>query len=321
MHQYIARRLVLAVPTVGMMLLLIFFILRILPGDVAEQMLLGPSTGGNLPVSRDVVEAMRRNLGIDKPLHTQFLTWVGDTLRGDFGRSLYSGESVWSEIGARIPITLQIAVGAQLVAILLGVPIGVITAIKQDSWPDYVLRLWSIMFLAIPAFWLGLMVLLGGLIFFHWSPPVGRNVIWETPGDTIQQIVWPVLILGLISSAVLARMTRSSTLEVLREDYVRTARSKGLAEWVVITRHVLKNALIPVITLIGTSFGNLVAGTVILERVFTVPGMGNMYITAILQRDYPIVQATVFLVAISFVTINLIVDLLYGWLDPRISYK
>ena len=321
MGQYLIRRFLAGMVAIFMTVLLVFFLLRILPGDVAYQMLLRPQEGGMSPVSPESVNALRKQLGLDKPLHIQFVEFVWNTARADFGKSLYTSGSVWTEIKARLPMTLQIALTAQLIAVSLGIPIGIITAIKQDSWPDYILRFWTIFLLAIPSFWMGIMILLGGLLFFEWSPPVGRNVLWESPLDSVRQTIWPALVLASHSMAVLARYTRSSMLEVLREDYIRTARAKGLKEQVVVVRHALKNALIPVVTVIGLSFGTLFAGTVILERVFTIPGAGNLFLTSITTRDYPVVQAMVFLIACTFVVTNIVVDLLYGWLDPRISYS
>lgn len=321
MRAYTIRRLLLSIPAVLMTLVLIFFMLRILPGDVAEAMLLGGASGtSGEAVPKEVREALLKDLGLDKPIPVQLAQFIWGVVRGDMGKSLYTNKSVWYEIGQRAPITVQISLLALFLGLLVGIPIGIITAIKQDSLPDYVLRFFSIMFLAIPSFWLGLVVLLVGASAFNWMPPVGRHVFWEGPLDSLKQSMWPSLILASHSTAVIARMTRSTMLEVLREDYIRTARAKGLAEQVVIIRHALKNALIPVVTIAGLAFGGLLAGTVILERVFTIPGMGTLFINGINRRDYPIVQAVVFVIAISFVVVNLVVDLLYGWLDPRISY-
>ncbi len=321
MRAYVIRRLFLSVPAVLLTLTLIFFMLRILPGNVAEAMLLGGATGGSgLIIPKETQDALMEQLGLDKPILVQYAMYMWNTLRGDLGDSLYSQKSVWYDIAERAPITLQISLGAMAVGLLFGIPIGIITAIKQDSWPDYVLRFVSIVFLAIPSFWLGLLVLMVGASVFNWMPPVGRNVFWDGPLESLKQTMWPSLILGSHTTAVLARMTRSTMLEVMREDYIRTARAKGLAEQAVIVRHALKNALIPVVTIVGFHFGNLLAGTVILERVFTVPGMGTLFIESITRRDYPVIQAIVFIIAISFVVVNLVVDLLYGWLDPRISY-
>ncbi|MDO8749545.1 MAG: ABC transporter permease [Dehalococcoidia bacterium] len=321
MRAYIIRRLLFSIPAVLMTLILIFLMLRILPGDVAETMLLGGASGNaGMIIPKEVHDALVKDLGLDKPIPVQLAQFIWGVVRGDLGKSLYSNETVWNYIGQRAPITLQISIMALFLGLFFGIPIGVITAIKQDSLPDYVLRFFSIMFLAIPSFWLGLVVLLVGATLFNWMPPVGRNVFWEGPLESLRQSIWPSLILASHSTAVIARMTRSTMLEVLREDYIRTARAKGLAEQVVIVRHALKNALIPVVTIAGLAFGGLLAGTVILERVFTIPGMGTLFINSITRRDYPIIQGIVLVIAISFVFVNLIVDLLYGWLDPRISY-
>ncbi len=321
MGRFLLRRSWAGMLTILLTVLFVFFLLRILPGDVAYQMLADPEEGWSAEVSGKGLDAIRKELGLDKPLHVQLGQFLWNLARGDLGRSLYTDDTVWAEIRSRLPMTLQIALSAKLIGILVGIPIGVLTAIKQDSWPDYVLRFFTILWLAIPSFWVGIMVLLGGLMWFEWSPSIGRNFLWDSPADSINQTLGPILILGSNAVAIIARMTRSTMLEVLREDYVRTARAKGLAESRVIFGHALRNALIPVVTIIGLSFGTLVSGTVILERVFTIPGVGNLFVTSITNRDYPIVQGIVFLIAASFVVINIAVDILYGWLDPRISYS
>ncbi len=321
MRAYIIRRLILSIPALLMTLTLIFFMLRILPGDVAEAMLLGGASGtSGEAVPKEVREALLKDLGLDQPIPIQYAMYIWDTIRGDLGKSLYTNKSVWYEIGQRAPITIQIALLALVLSVIFGVPLGILSAIKQDTMPDYLARFFAIIFLAIPNFWLGLMVLLVGALTFNWMPPVGRVDLWVDPVQTLKQIFWPAMILASGSMAVKARLTRSSMLEVLREDYIRTARSKGLAENIIIMRHALKNALIPIVTVTGLQLANLLSGTVILERVFTIPGMGTLFINSINRRDYPVVQAVVFVIAISFVVINLLVDLLYGWLDPRISY-
>jgi len=320
-NAYLIRRVLLGIPTIFMTVLIIFFMMRILPGDVAETMLIGGSSGGSgVSVPQETIDALKKQMGLDKPLHMEFLTFVWNTLRGDFGDSLYTGQSVWSEIKARAPVTLQIALIAKVLAIVLGVPIGILAAIKQDSMPDYLLRFWTITFLAIPSFWMALLVLLVGGLYFNWMPPVGAHPLWEEPVTSLKQTMWPAIILASHSMAVFGRMTRSTMLEVMREDYIRTARSKGLSEKVVIARHALKNALIPVVTMIGLTLGGLMSGTVVLERVFTIPGLGTLFINSINWQDYPVVQAMVFMVALTFVVVNIFVDVLYGWLDPRISY-
>ncbi len=315
---YVTRRVLLIFPTLLILSLIIFGLLRILPGDVAT-MILGGGEGGK--VSEASIRVIQEKLGLNRPLHIQYFDWLWDTMRGDFGTSLYSDQSVGGQLAQRIPLTLEIAIFAKLVSILVGVPIGIISAIKQNSFIDLSLRFMTIFFLAAPSFWLGLLVILGGALWFNWIPPLGYNPIWKDPVANFQQLIWPIIILSHNGLAVIARMTRSSMLEVMREDFIRTARAKGLAENVVIMRHALKNALIPVVTLAGLQFAALLGGTVIIEYIFGIPGIGSYFIQAIQTKDYPVVQGMVIAFAIVFMLINLVVDLLYGWLDPRISYS
>ncbi len=306
------------VPTLVILTLLVFGVMRVLPGDVATRML--SDDAGAVSMKGYSAEALREKLGLNRPLYLQYLTWLWDTARGNFGESLFTGQPVRDEVLQRLPITFQIALMAQILSLIIGIPIGIISAVKQNSWLDLVLRFWSIFFLAAPSFWLGLLVILVAALQFNWLPPVGYHPFWENPMANITQLIWPAVILAHGGLATTARMTRSTMLEVLREDYIRTARAKGLREQVVIVRHALKNALIPVVTLSGLSFASLMGGTVILEQIFAIPGMGLLFINAINFRDYTIVQGVVLVFAVIFMLVNLIVDLTYGWLDPRISY-
>ncbi len=319
MGKYIVRRLILIIPTLWLLTLLVFGLMRILPGDVAVMILSDPS--GGMTASRETLDSLREKLGLNRPMYMQYLVWVKDLAKGDLGDSLFSGRPVLRDIMVRLPFTIEIALLATLVGFFTGIPLGVVSAIKQNSWVDQCLRFISIIFLAAPSFWLGLLVILLGLIWFKWLPPAGYFPLWQSPRDNILQLIWPILILGLTGMATIARMTRSTMLEVLREDYIRTARSKGLREQVVIIRHALKNALIPVITLAGLTFAQLMGGTVILEQIFGVPGMGTLFINSIVSLDYPIVQGVTIVFAILFMVTNLLIDVLYGWLDPRISYS
>ncbi len=321
MAKYIVNRVLLIIPTVLLLTLLVFVLMRVLPGDVVS-LILGDQSGGFVSKAGNMsTEVLRQRLGLERPLPIQYLTWLGNMLKGDLGRSLYSNYPVSSDILLRLPVTLQLALMGTILGLLLGIPIGILSAVYHNSWLDNVLRFLSIIFLATPAFWLGLLVILAGSIWFRWVPPIGRNVLWENPRDNLVQIMWPVLILASQGMATIARMTRSTMLEVLREDYIRTARAKGIVEQVVIMRHALKNALIPVVTLAGLTFANLMGGTVILEQIFAIPGMGQFFLTAIQAHDYTIVQSTVVVFAVMFMLVNLVVDLMYGWLDPRISYS
>ncbi len=318
MRKYIARRLVLMVPTLFILSLLVFALLRVLPGDVAEKMLIDDS--GARTASKASLDRLRESLGLNRPLYVQYLSWVGDTVRGDFGVSLLTGRSVIQDLKQRLPITVQLALMSLLFSTCVGIPIGIISAVKQNSWLDYGLRFFSIFFLAAPGFWVALMAILAGAIWFGWVPTLGYNLLWVKPMANLSQLGVPALILGLSAMASKARYTRSSMLEVLREDYIRTARSKGLREQVIVARHAVKNAMIPVVTVIGLQFGAIMGGSVILESIFGIPGMGTYLITAIRRSDYTVVQSVVMVFALMFMFTNLVVDLFYGWLDPRISY-
>ncbi len=317
MRKYAIRRLLLIVPTVLLLSVLIFGLLRVVPGDAAMLLL----TDEGSKASEEVLQSLRHKMGLDRPLLVQYVSWLADMARGNFGTALVSQQSIRDQIIQRLPITLQVAVMAQLMGLLIGVPVGVLSAVKQRTWLDYALRVFSIFFLAAPSFWLGLLVILIGALWFNYSPPIGYNLIWEKPLDNLLQLMWPSLILASHGLATTARMTRSTMLEVMGEDYIRTARAKGLRESMVVMRHALKNALIPVVTLSGLSFAGLLGGTVVLESIFGIPGIGAWLVGSIQTRDYTVVQSVVVVLAVIFMLINLMVDLVYGWLDPRISYS
>ncbi len=321
MNKYVIRRLLLFVPTLFILSLIIFGIMRILPGDFAILMLSDEGGGVTSTAFAKTLEELRERLGLNEPLYAQYATWAWGILKGNLGTSLYSGQPMTSEIFLRFPLTLQLAVMAKVISLAIGIPVGILSAVYRNTWLDYVLRFWSIVFLAAPAFWLALIVILVGVLVFQWTPPVGYNSIWQKPWENLQQMLWPSLILASHGMASIARMTRSTMLEVLGEDYIRTARAKGLTERVLITRHALKNALIPVVTVAGISFGHMLGGAVILEYIFGIPGLGAYFIGAIQGRDYPVVQGTVVVFGLVFMVVNLVVDMLYGWLDPRISYS
>ena len=319
MAQYVARRLLVAVPALLGATLLAFLILRVIPGDVAEMILRGEQgEGAARPYS---LEQLREELGLNRPLVVQYTGWIWDMVRGDMGESLLTGRSVSAELLHRFPITAQLALMATILGVGLGVPLGIFTAVRQDSWGDYVGRLWAIFLLGVPGFWLGLLVLLVGVRYFDWIPPVGYHALWDDPKSNLLQLIFPAIILGSHQMALFARMTRSSMLEVLREDFIRTARAKGLREQLVVVRHALRNALIPVSTLVFLNLGALFVGTVVMEEVFTIPGMGSLLLNSLRSRDYTMVQAIIFLAAMAFILINLASDLVYGWIDPRISYR
>ena len=318
MRTYILKRLMLVVPTLLGVALIVFLIMRVIPGDVAL-MILGGDDGGRIDQSQ--VDALRRQLGLDQPLIVQFGTWLWGVVRFDFGDSLWTGQPIAHELAIRLPLSLQLALMATFVSVLIAIPLGTLAAVRQDTWVDYAVRVVSIGGLAIPSFWIGILCILFLVIYFGWGPPLEFTPPWVDPWVNLQMMVWPVVTVGYRYAAVTTRMTRSTVLEVLREDYIRTAWAKGLREGVVVLRHALKNSMLPVITLIGTEFAFLIGGLVVTETVFTLNGIGRFVVEAVAHRDYPVVQALVFLIAFSFVMVNLLVDLTYAWFDPRIRYR
>jgi len=315
---YILKRLLLIVPTLLGVAVIVFLIMRVIPGDVAL-MILGGDDGGQIDPQQ--VAAVRQQLGLDQPLIVQFGTWLWGVLRFDFGNSLWTGQPIVHELAIRLPLSLQLALMATFVSVLIAIPLGTLAAVRQDTWVDYVVRIGSIGGLAIPSFWIGILCILFLVIFFGWGPPLEFTPPWVDPWVNLQMMVWPVVTVGYRYAAVTTRMTRSTVLEVLREDYIRTAWAKGLRERAVVVRHALKNSMLPVITLIGTEFAFLIGGLVVTETVFTLNGIGRFVVEAVAHRDYPVVQALVFLIAFSFVMVNLLVDLTYAWFDPRIRYR
>jgi peptide/nickel transport system permease protein len=317
MRTYILKRLFLIVPTLLGAAALVFVIMRVIPGDVAL-LILGGDSG---QVDQRQLVAVRQQLGLDQPLIVQFGTWLWGIIRFDFGTSLWTGQPVVQELLIRLPLSLQLALFATIVSVIIAIPLGMLAAVRQDTWVDYVVRVFSIGGLAIPGFWVGILTILSLVIFFGWGPPLEFTPLWVDPWANFQMMVWPVVTVGYRFSAVTTRMTRSTVLEVLREDYIRTAWAKGLRERAVVIRHALKNAMLPVITLIGTEFAFLIGGLVVTETVFTLNGIGRFVVDAVAHRDYPVVQALVFLIAFGFVVVNLLVDLTYAWFDPRIRYR
>lgn len=312
MRDYIIKRLLLGILTLIGVSILIFLMMRVLPGDIAMVIL-----GEGRITEKDLAE-IRQKLGLDRPLHIQYLDWMWGLLRFDAGDSLKTGFPVLNEILNRFPLSFELATLTLIFASFIAIPLGVLSAIRQGSWLDQALRVVSVAGLAMPTFWTGTLIILFLVLFFQWMPPLGYVGLFEDPLANLQQIVWPALVLGYYYTAVVSRMTRSCMLEVLRQDYIRTAWSKGLRERVVIFRHALKNAILPVVTIIGIQYAYLMGGTVIMETVFFLPGMGSALVDSILFRDYPMVQ-TIFLIfaAIIFVA-NLVVDVLYASLDPRV---
>jgi peptide/nickel transport system permease protein len=317
MRQYVIHRLLLMIPTLFGVAVLVFLLLRVAPGDIVEMKYAG--TGAFAP--QEVLDQERAQLGLDKPLWQQFSNWIWGIVRFDFGNSMWTGRPITYEVWIRLELSVQLAIMATLVATLISVPLGTIAALKQDTWVDYAVRIFSIAGLAVPSFWLGILIILVFLIFFRWLPPLTFTSFWVDPKENLMQLIWPALAVGYRYSAVATRMTRSAVLEVLREDYIRTARAKGLWEGVVVTRHALKNALLPVITVLGLEFAFLIGGLVVTEQVFNLNGIGMLFVESITRRDYTMTQALVLLVSFTFIFINFAVDLLYAWLDPRIRYQ
>jgi peptide/nickel transport system permease protein len=315
---YILKRLLLIVPTLLGAAALVFVIMRVIPGDVALLILGGDAAGH---IDQKQLTAMRQQLGLDQPLIVQFGTWLWGVVRFDFGNSLWTGQAVTQELLIRLPLSLELALFATMVSVIIAIPLGMLAAVRQDTWVDYVVRVVSIGGLAIPGFWVGILTILALVIYFGWGPPLEFTPPWVDPWANFSMMIWPVVTVGYRFSAVTTRMTRSTVLEVLREDYIRTAWAKGLRERSVVIRHALKNAMLPVITLIGTEFAFLIGGLVVTETVFTLNGVGRFVVDAVAHRDYPVVQALVFLIAFGFVVVNLLVDLTYAWFDPRIRYR
>jgi peptide/nickel transport system permease protein len=312
---YIAQRLGIGLVTLFGMSVVIFLLLRLAPGNIVDILF---STGGY--VSPSDRQAIERELGLDKPLWAQYVDWIGQMAVGNLGKSYRYDLPAWEIIRPLVPVTLELAVLSLIISVALGVPLGVISAVRQDTRLDYALRLFSLAGLSMPSFWLGMVIILSLVAWFGWIPPVTYVRASDNLGLHIVQFMLPALAVGYRSSALIMRITRSSLLEVLREDYVRTAWAKGQSKRVVIWQHALKNAILPVVTVIGIEFAFLIGGLVVTETVFNLPGLARFLVQAILWRDYPIVQNLVMFIAIVVILSNLLVDMLYGVLDPRVRY-
>jgi peptide/nickel transport system permease protein len=315
MRTYVAHRLAIAVLTLFGMSAVIFFLMRLAPGDIVD--ILFAAAGYVDEVDKQLI---MKELGIDRPIWAQYVTWLGNIFSGDLGKSYRYDLPAWDIIRPLIPVTVELAVLATVISVILGVPAGVISAVRQDTALDYVLRVVSLAGLSMPAFWLGMVIILSLVMWTGWIPPLTYVSPRENFGIHLVQFLLPALAVGYRSSALLMRITRSSVLEVLREDYIRTARAKGQGERLVIWRHAFKNAVLPVVTVIGIEFAFLIGGLVVTETVFNLPGVARFLVQAILWRDYPIVQNLVMFIAVVVIVSNLVVDLLYGWLDPRVRY-
>jgi peptide/nickel transport system permease protein len=315
MGRYIIKRLLLAIPVLLVVSILIFGGVRVIPGDTCALVL------ATADYTQERCDGVKHELGLDKPVHTQYLNWLGNVLTGDFGRSMLSKRPVLNEIQNRMYATIELAVLSATFAIALALPIGVYSALKQDKVPDVLGRFVTIGWLSMPSFWVGTMLITFPAKWWGYSPPVGYVQIWDDPMKNLEQMYLPAIALGLALSATLARLTRSSMLEVLRQDYVRTARAKGLHERVVMSKHALKNAMLPVITLLGLQLGFLLGGTVVLESLFSLPGLGSLLLLSVLSKDFTQIQGLVLFFAMIIILINLVVDLSYALFDPRVRYS
>src|SRR5881396_1575872 len=315
MRRYIVGRLLLMIPTLIGVAILTFVIMRAVPGDIVALRYAGSS------VPQEVIDQERHILGLDKPMWAQFVDWMTSISHLDLGQSLWTGHSVIEEVQVRMPLSIELAILATIFAVSLAVPLGVLAAVKQDTWVDYAIRVFSIGGLAMPSFWIGILMILVLLVLFAWAPPVTFTPFFQDPIANLAQLILPAVAVGYRYSAVAMRMTRSSVLEVLREDYVRTARAKGVAERLVVVRHALRNSLLPVVTVISLEFAFLIGGLVVTEQVFNLNGLGKLLVDAVTHRDYPLIQALVLLLASIFVIVNFIVDMLYVVLDPRVRYS
>ena len=323
MYQYIIKRVLLMVPTLLGAAIFVFFLLRLIPGDICELKMAGEGAY----VDPEAIATCRAEIGIDQTIFLQFVDFLWGFVRFDFGTSMWTGQPIGYEIGIRFELSLQIAIMATVTAIIISIPLGTISAVKQDTWIDYVVRAFSIAGIAMPSFWLGILIILFLLIGTQavfgeaWMPPIQYVPIWEDPVYNLSMTVWPAVATGYRYSAVATRMTRSALLEVLREDYVRTARAKGLLEKIIVNRHALKNSLLPVVTVIGIEFAFLMGGLVVTEQVFNLNGLGKLFVESVINTDYTLTQALVMVVVSVFVLTNFVVDLFYAWLDPRIRYS
>jgi peptide/nickel transport system permease protein len=313
MSRYALRRLSLLIPTLFLVTLLVFSIIRLLPGNIVVLMMSEQGYASD----RAKLEQM---LGLDQPFYWQYLSYIGKAFHGDLGVSFWTREPVLDEILRRLPVSVELALLAMFCGLVIALPTGIISAVRQDTWLDYLFRSTAIGGLSVPGFWMATIVIVAASIAWRWVPPMRYTPFVRDPLANLSQLIIPAVILGFALSASVMRMTRSMVLEVLREDYIRTAWAKGLPESAVVARHVLKNAMIPVVTIMGLQFATLIGGTVIMESIFVLPGMGKFLLDAITWRDYPVIQGINLFLATGVILLNLVIDLLYGFLDPRIRY-
>jgi len=316
MRNYIIRRLLFVIPTIFIATLIIFFLIRLIPGDIIDLMVAEQG-----PVSDLDRESIERALGLDVPIHIQYAQWVANLFRGNLGSSLWTESSITEDIIERLPVTFELGLLSLVIALIIALPVGIFSAIRQDTWGDYVGRSFAILSLAVPNFWIGTMIIVFPAIWWGWSPPITVVPFSEDPLGNLGMFIIPAVVMGTSLSAVTMRMTRTMVLEVLRQDYIRTAWAKGLKERIVVMRHALKNAFIPVVTIVGLQVPILIGGAVIMEQIFSLPGIGRLMLDAISQRDYPVVSGVMLFMAVFILVINIVVDLTYAYLDPRIHYR
>jgi peptide/nickel transport system permease protein len=316
---YIINRLFQGLFAVIVVSIVIFLLMRVAPGDVALMVISqGEEDFNPEDVDPVALERIQKLLGLDRPLHVQYLCWLVDVITLDWGISFYTNKPIMDEFVNRAPVTLQLGFYTVVLSVFLGIPLGIVMALRQDSWRDYVGRVFSLGGLSMPNFWIATLVIVAGVYIFSWSPRILYSHVWEDPLANVFILFWPALIGGYSSMGTKARMMRSTMLEVLRQDYIRTANAKGLRHFVVIYRHAMKNALLPVITVIGISVAAIIGGSVIMETIFQLPGLGVYIVRAMNQRDFPVVQSMVAIVAVWIIMTNIVIDVAYAWLDPRI---
>jgi len=320
MRAYVIRRLLLMIPTLFLVTLIVFFSVRFIPGSVIDLMV-AEMAEESAPGQELTAEFVKQALGLDIPVHEQYGKWLGGAIRGDLGDSLWTGRPVTEEIFGRLPISIELGVMALIVGILIAVPIGTYSAIRQDTIGDYAGRTVAILAISLPSFWIATMVIVYPSIWWNWSPPMEYMAFVKNPLENLRQFIIPAIILGMVLSGVTMRMTRTMMLEVLRQDYIRTAWAKGLREWTIIVRHAMKNALIPVVTIVGLQVPILIGGAVIIEQIFVLPGVGRLMIDAINKRDYVVISGINVVLASVVLVNNLLVDLTYAYLDPRVQYR
>ena len=316
---YLLRRLVQGLVTLFVVSIMIFGILRVTPGDVTDLIVSGEVASGFGITDKDKQE-LRASFGLDKPIYQQYIEWVLDMATLHWGNSLFTERSVWDDFLQKLPVTLQLSVMGLVIAVVLGLPLGIVAALRQDTWVDYVARIFALGGVSLPHFWLATLFLLASVRYFTWSPPLGYVSVFDDPWSNFTQFIWPALILGYSGAGLLSRMMRSAVLEVIRQEYVRTAMAKGLQPNVIVQRHILKNALLPVITVVGIAFATLVSGSVVLEQVFVLPGVGLFLLEAVKFRDYTVVQPIIVFFAAWVIMVNLTVDFLYTWLNPQVRH-